>query len=71
MSPERRIAFAKALKKNALLPVLVEERRSELRDEWESGESAEKREQLWQELNALNQLWDFLDARINSESTAG
>lgn len=71
MTPERRIAHAKALAKNALLPVLVVERRDELRDEWEAAQDAEKREQLWQELNALNQLWDFLNARINSEASAG
>lgn len=71
MSPERRKGYAKQLDKNPLLEVLIDEHRAEMREAWENEPEAEKREALWLELHALNNLWDFLSARINAESTAG
>jgi hypothetical protein len=71
VSPGRRQAYAKQLGKNPLLPLLVNEHRAEMREAWEDEQDAEKREKLWTELHALNNVWDFLDARINAESAAG
>lgn len=68
MSPERRAQLAEALKKNKLLPELFDERRAELRDSWEEEKDAEVRNLLWIELHALNEMKDFLYARIQEYS---
>lgn len=66
MTPERRKQLAKGLAKNDLLPELFDARADEIRDTWETTEQeqAETRETLFQELLALNNLRDFIYAKL-------
>ena len=69
MDAETRTRLAKALRNNALLPVLFTERRDEITDAWQAEQSAETREQLWQELNALSEVEDYISANIGHRNT--
>lgn len=73
MTPERRAQLARGLRKNQLLPELIDERREELRETWEGTEpaEAETRETVYQELRTLNELRDFIYARLDEYSGDG
>lgn len=68
MSPERRRQLARGLAKNHLLPELFDERKKELHESWETEKDNEVREAIWIELHALNEMRDFLYARITEYS---
>lgn len=55
---------AKALKSNALLWELFDERHRDLHDQWENARDTEQRECFWHELYALNELRGLIDGRI-------
>ena len=69
MTPERRQQLAKSLKTNQLLPVLFEERKQELSETWLSEENAERRESLWSEARALENVKDFIYAAIAANNS--
>lgn len=60
---------AKALKKNRLLPELLEEQRQNLHEAWESADTPEQREALWHKLQATIDIRDHLYGRL--EQLAG
>ena len=64
MTPEHRAQLAKSLRNNQLLPIIFEERRQEIAGDWLSEEKAERRESLWAEARALENLKDYLYAAI-------
>jgi len=67
LTPEREQALAKSLAKNKLLPILFDSFADDIRDKWESTKlgEAETREHCWLELRTLDDLRDFIYARIN------
>jgi hypothetical protein len=65
MTPEERARLAKGLSKNRLLPAILDARADDIRETWESEESAEGRELLWLELKVTKDLRDFIYARID------
>ena len=68
METEKAARLARGLKKNHLLPELLAERREEIHSTWEGEQDAEKRERLWHQLKATEDLGDFLYARIDELS---
>ena len=65
---EKAARLARGLKSNPLLPELIDERALEIRETWETEQDPEKREQLWQQLQAANELKDYLYGRIDDLS---
>ena len=72
MDQETRARQAKALQANKYLRFLFDERADEIREEWENSEpgEAETRELKFRELRTLNDMRDFIYARISAD-TAG
>lgn len=66
MTPENKARHASALLSNPLLPVLMDARSDDIRQAWEGESEPEKREQLWHELKATNDLKDFIHGTISS-----
>jgi len=56
--------LARGLKGNALLTELLEARADEIRQAWESEDTAAGREVCWLQLKATQDLRDYLNARI-------
>ncbi len=73
MTPERRKSLAKGLAQNELLGELINEFVTDLRDEWENTQPSEtdKRETIYNQLRATDELRDFLDARIDEYAGDG
>ena len=68
MEIETETREARALQKNKLLREIILTRAQEIREEWEAEKDRVLREQHWYELKALNDLRDFLYARIDELS---
>lgn len=68
METEKAARLALGLQKNALLPELLTERRTEITEAWEGEQDAAKRELLWQQLKATIDFGDYLYARIGELS---
>ena len=68
MDEQRRAKLAAALSKNALLPELLGARAQEIREAWEAEQDRTLRELNWVELKALNDLKDFIYARLDELS---
>lgn len=58
--------LANGLANNPLLADLFDDRSSQIREDWEGAQTVEERERLWIELKTLNDLRDFINARIES-----
>lgn len=71
MELEQKKLLAVGMKKNPLLPVLLDERSKEIHEAWEGEQDADKREQIWYQLNATTELRDFLYGRINELAKLG
>ena len=73
MTPERRQQLAKGLAKNELLPEYFREYADELREQWEQTkpDEAETRERIYLQINTLDELRDFLNARIANARSRG
>ena len=69
MTPGRRQQLAKGLAKNELLPEYFREYADELREQWEQTklDEAETRETVFLQLHTLDELRDFLNARIAND----
>jgi hypothetical protein len=67
MTREERARLAKALEKNRLLPILLEERAEDIREQWEATkpEDAETRERLYLELRTLTELKEYIYAEVS------
>lgn len=73
MDAETRARQAKALRNNKYFRVLFDERADEIREQWEQTEpaEAETRERLYLELHGLNEMRDFIYARISADAGDG
>tara|TARA_R110000868_G_scaffold86581_1_gene242797 strand:+ start:257 stop:484 length:228 start_codon:yes stop_codon:yes gene_type:complete len=69
VTPGRRQQLAKGLAKNELLPEYFREYADELREQWEQTklDEAETRETVFLQLHTLDELRDFLNARIAND----
>lgn len=69
MDRETRARQAKALRNNRYLRVLFDEKRIDIREQWEATApgDAETRERLYVEYRTLTELWDFIYARIAAD----
>lgn len=65
MSIPNREQHARSLLKNPLLPEMFDAIRDDVRETWENEADPERREQLWFELKATNDLKDFLYGKLN------
>jgi hypothetical protein len=63
---EERARLAKALEKNRLLPILIQEKADDIREQWEATkpEDVDKRERLYLELRTLTELKEYIYAEV-------
>jgi hypothetical protein len=64
--PDRLEQLANGLANNPLLEELFADRSAQIREDWEAEQTVEGRERLWIELKTLNDVRDFINARIES-----
>lgn len=56
--------LAKQLRENELLTEILDAQARDIHESWEAADSAERRESLWHDINALNELRGQIDAAI-------